>query len=433
MFIPLHEPLPPFPSDYDLSEDQAMCHKMFGPGYFKHIESHQHPYCGPSSSSFLQCFSAPRLPLPWKPMWSHERGDPICIAKGPFYDPTSEKRFKAHCNARGFAEEEFERISPGDKIKDEALLDAPNLSMLDSYWGDSGAGGEFNANWQFDEAAPRCSHQNNNGEWLYVIRREGTSNVWHRVMDMWQALITLDAMQVVRNSATGRLWMTRDTSNPYASFSTTPSAPTAPFWAALIENVYHEPCQEQFLINAFRARLPPPRHIAAVPALPAAPGPRYHVYKPHAQADPARRRPLMDKVRHRYPNSKVNVADFATLNLREQIELAMATDVLFGHYGAGMTHLFFLPPDAALVELTSNKTRKFRSVTRMRGIAHFETEVLQGPEYEHLVHGKPIPAGWLPGMKDDKWQERKFAYLLEEEFLASVHAAVRNQRNRRYR
>lgn len=468
MFAPLDEP-PPFPKDYDLSEDQAMCHTMFGPGYIKHIETHQHPYCEPSSSSFLQCFSAPRLPPPWMSMWSHERGDPICIARGVFYDPTSELHFKAHCNARDFAGE-FERMSPEDKIKNEALRHVPDLSQLDEYWGQSGVGGEFNVNWQFNESVPRCSHENNNGEWLYVIRREGTPNVWHRVMDVWQALITLDAMQVARNPATGKPWMTEeDVKSMRVVFDNTISpdgvddwwrmlngqAPSqvdtlpagtcygnvllplagssSPFWAALAENVYHEPCQEQFLINAFRARvfrhlgipppsLHPPPNVEPVITLIN----RTHNRILH-EADN-----LMEKVRRRYPNSKVNVADFATLGLREQVELAMTTDVLIGHHGAGMTHLFFLPPDAAVIELTSNKTRKFRSVTRLRGIAHFETDVLEGPEYEHLVHGKPIPHGWMAGMEDDKWQSRKFAYVLEEEFLATVDAAVRNQRNRRY-
>lgn len=481
-WVPSPEPVQ-FPSDYDRSSDQEMCNRMFGPGYFEHIQNHQHPYCeSSSSSSYLHCFSAPRLPFPWASMWSHERGDPICIAKGVSFEPGSEKHFKTHCNTRDFAAE-FASLSPpaeGDDTKPKRqpeptdpstdIEGVPNLADLDVYWGGSGVGGEFQANWDFATPVPGCDNNTSSdgGGWLYVIRREDTPNFWHKLMGLWQAMITLDAMQVARNPATGKPWMTKQDvesmrivyddnlgTDPlddwwkmlngqepgkistlpagcYANVLIPLAGPSSPFWAALAENVYHEPCQEQFLVNAFRKRVFRHLYISPRDAVPNIDPVITLVNRTHNRklydADN-----LMAKVRAKYPNSKVNVVDFAKLNLRQQVELAVNTDVFIGHYGAGMMHLFFLPPDAAVVEITSKSVRKFRSITRMRGIAHFEADCLEAPDYEHAVHGTPLPEGWQAGADDEHWQSREYAYLIEEDFLGWVDAAVRNQRNKRYR
>ncbi|KAL8388846.1 hypothetical protein RB595_008972 [Gaeumannomyces hyphopodioides] len=465
-----------FPSDYDRSSDQETCDRMFGPGYFKHIQDHQHPYCkSSSSSSYVHCFSAPGMT-----MWSRERGDPICIAKGVSFDPAGEKHFKAHCDARDFAAEFASLSSPaGDDAEPKPELepsdpstdikDVPNLADLGVYWGGSGAGGEFQANWDFSTSVPGCDkNTNSDGGWLYVIRREDTPNVWHKLMGLWQAMITLDAMQVTKNPTTGKPWMTKKdvesmrivyddnlgtdplddwwktlngqepekvsslSAGCYPNVLIPLAGSSSPFWAALSDNVYHEPCQEQFMINAFRTRVF--RHLGISPR-----GAEPNVDPVITLVNRTHNRKLYDadnlmaKVRERHPSSKVNVVDFAQLNLREQVQLAVDTDIFIGHHGAGMMHLFFLPPDAAVVEITSKSVRKFRSITRMRGIAHFEADCLEAPDYEHAVHGTPLPAGWQAGADDEHWQSREYAYLIEEDFLGWVDAAVRNQRNRRYR
>jgi len=473
------QPPPPLelPADYDLSPGREMCQRMFGRGYLEHIGHHQHPYCESTSSSFVQCFSAPRLPYPWQSQWTSEAGDPICIARGVSFDPNIEdkKYFRAHCDARDFgAETERRRLgldnstNPVDPSTD--LSGVPNLGELGEYWGGSGVGGEFRTHWDFGGAAPGCSADNNNGEWLLVIKRESTPNIWHKLMNLWQAMITLDAMQVARNPATGKPWMTKEDiasmrivfddeepneelddwwrmlngKEPVPASSLTPGAcygnvllplagSSSPFWAALLEKVQHEPCQEPFLVDAFRRRVF--RHLGIAPR-PANFQPNEHptvtfVNRTHNRKlyDADR---LLRLVRARHPQSRVDAVDLAQLPLREQVALAADTDVFIGHHGAGMLHLLFLPADAAVVEVTSSRARKFRSISRLRGLAHFEADCLEEPEYAHATAGVPLPDGWRPGADDEHWQSREYAYLLEDDFLGLVDAAIRSQRNKRY-
>jgi EGF domain-specific O-GlcNAc transferase len=470
------ETLPPleFPTDYDLSADQQMCERMYGRGYFTHIDNHQHPYCESSSSSFVQCFSAPRLPYPWHSEWSHEAGDPLCIVRGVTFDASNDgKHFKAHCNARDFLLESQTMSTTGQTNPIDPSTDlagVPNLADLAVYWGGSGPGGEFQAHWDFQTAVPGCSKDSNNGEWLFVIKREDTPNIWHKLMNIWQAMITLDAVQIARDPATGKPWMSKedvanmqivfDDDHPaeeiddwYRMLNGKPpirikdlttgtchgnvlvplAGSSSPFWAALLETVQHEPCRTSFLVDAFRRRVF--RHLGLEPDGPGA-APNEHpsvtfVNRTHNRRlfDADR---LLAGVRAAHPGSRVRSVDLAELPLREQVALAAATDVFVGHHGAGMMHLLFLPADAAVVEVTSGRARKFRSVSRLRGLAHFEADCLQEPEYAHAVNGTALPEGWQHGNDDEHWQSREFAYLLEDEFLGVVDAAVRNQRNRRY-
>ncbi|EPS41023.1 hypothetical protein H072_5092 [Dactylellina haptotyla CBS 200.50] len=436
------------PSEYSLSPDQEMCERMYGRGYFAHIEKHQHPYCERSSSSFLQCFSAPRLPLPWMSQWSSVTGDPFCIAQGVYFNNTggNKQHFKAHCNTR------------------------PDTVEFAEYWGGSGVGGEFKAHWDLKTETPGCNKDQNNGEWLFVIKREESTNIWHNIMGLWQAMLTLDGMQAIRNPATGRPWMSKedvasmrivfDDDIPpqdlddwwkilngkapvkvkdlekgacYGNVLLPLPGSSSPFWAALVETVYHEPCQSSILIDVFRRRVfqhlgikPRPLNILPEENLKITFVNRTRTRKLwNADA-------LMEKVRTRYPKSRVNVTDFETLPLRDQVVLAAESDVFIGHYGAGLVHLLFLPPGAATVEITSSRSRKFRTITNMRGIVRFEADCLEEPEYKHIVEGTPIPPGWHSGMDDANWQKREYAYMVEDDFLGWVDAAVRSQRNRRY-
>jgi hypothetical protein len=355
-------------------------------------------------------------------------------------------------------------------IIDHDLAGVPGLSKLAVYWGGSGAGGEFQAHWDFSTSNKECTKDVNNGQWLFVIKREDTPNIWHRLMDIWQAMITLDAMQVAINPATGAPWMTKDDvksmqvvfdddwpeeplddwwrmlngKQPQRINSLTPgtcygnvlvplAGSSSPFWAALLEKVYHRPCRGSLLMDAFRRRVF--RHLNITPRTPSA-LPNEHPVITFVNRTHNRKlwdsKHLMSRVLEQHPNSKVRAIDLAGLSLRDQVALATETDIFIGHHGAGMLHLLFLPPDAAVVEITSSRQRKFRSIAQLRGLTHFEADCLERESYEAAVKGVPLPQAWWPGMDDVHWQSHEYAYLIEEDFLGWVDAAVRNQRNRRY-
>lgn len=51
------------------------------------------------------------------------------------------------------------------------------------------------------------------------------------------------------------------------------------------------------------------------------------------------------------PYVELTTADFASLSFKQQINLIGNTDLLIGVHGNGLSHILFLPPDAAVIEL----------------------------------------------------------------------------------
>ncbi len=49
-------------------------------------------------------------------------------------------------------------------------------------------------------------------------------------------------------------------------------------------------------------------------------------------------------------SATLNVVDLELLSFAKQVELIRSTDVLFGAHGAGLTHILFLQPHAAVFE-----------------------------------------------------------------------------------
>jgi len=53
-------------------------------------------------------------------------------------------------------------------------------------------------------------------------------------------------------------------------------------------------------------------------------------------------------------NYTVNAVAWSELTFREQLQVAATTDILIGAHGAGLSHVLFLPPHSALVEIKPN-------------------------------------------------------------------------------
>ena len=86
------------------------------------------------------------------------------------------------------------------------------------------------------------------------------------------------------------------------------------------------------------------------------------------------------------------------LGLRDQLRLALESDVLVGMHGAGLVHALFLPPWAGVVELypasRSTRLRHFRRLAAWRGLAYRRWRN-RDPAREHPEHRTEIPPALL--------------------------------------
>lgn len=153
---------------------------------------------------------------------------------------------------------------------------------------DTGAGAQL-AGWRFGSDAnadPQCTTDNNDGQWVLLARREGNTNIWHKLMELWQALLSVHALLLASDPSTGRPYLLKEdiskiqfiveddqTDNPWESLWTmvTGNEPirlsqiqdarcignvilpvagsSSPFWALSVDDVEHERCTEQFLVE----------------------------------------------------------------------------------------------------------------------------------------------------------------------------------------
>ncbi|KAK0715991.1 hypothetical protein B0H67DRAFT_582158 [Lasiosphaeris hirsuta] len=448
------------PSDYLWkSDDQEQCEQFYGLSYIRNIAQNQHSYCQDGSPSTMQCFLGNRLQGPWDT-------DPLCLARGALVSrgkPTS-----LHCQLRNFTMES--EHSPEAAVKNTGVH---GIDDMGSYFFDTGAGEEFRT-WTFGEGSgdggAACSAQasTNNGQWILLAKREGNVNLWHKLMEIWQAIISIEALRLARNPATGQPYLTAaelagirvvledDRAEPlddwwtmvagkapvrkadlpdgcYANVIIPLAGSSSPFWTFLLERREHEVCRTPALIDAFVRRIL--SHLGLIPRAETA-----------VRADPVvtiidrkQTRKFRDldvlaaRLRERHPRARFHVVDLAALSLREQVALVQDSDVLVGHHGAGMTHVLFLPAEAAAVEIFPPvfPSLGFRHVARMRGVTHFVGHCMWHEEWDWVVNGVALPEGWTPPANEAGWQEAEWTYMAEDEFVGLVDAAVRSQLNRR--
>ncbi|TPX12147.1 uncharacterized protein E0L32_007033 [Thyridium curvatum] len=464
-----------FPDDYRyVSDDQKDCETFLGASYLTAAAAKQADYCEASSPSKFHCFLAPRRGGEYK-------SDPTCLAQGVLYDPNpieshrtlsesdaatpseAPKPFSLQCTLRNFTNEML--LHPERK---DSLADVPPVDKMDVYWFDTGLGQQMKE-WEFDGQREQKCNSTDDG-WILLVRREGNTNVWHKLMEPWQAMHSLDIMQMARNPATGTPWLSkRDAADVRVVFEddrqevydrwwtmVTGNAPirrsdlqpgtcfknvilpmagsSSPFWSALLETNYHDPCQTRFLLDTFIRRLFRFLNIAPRPAGDIHEDPTITIIdrkKTRRIIDMDSKRQALERA---YPRSQINIVDFATITIEDQVRLMQATDVLVGHHGAGITNILYLPPDAAVVEIFPPffSMRGFRSIARMRGLTHFAAPSIWPEEYNHTVHGTPLPDGWQRPQTDRTWQTDEVVYMTDEDFLGYIDGAVRNQKNKKH-
>lgn len=356
------------------------------------------------------------------------------------------------------------------------------------YWGDTGVGASLNT-WDFvadygeGDTSTNCTKENSNSyDWIMLMRRDSTDthNLWHKLMEIIQARHSFDALRIAINPATGAPWLSEEdapkvqlvldddreelldelwqivTGNkPIRKSSLQQSLGQStscfgnvilplpgcgsPFWSALLDYGYREHCQSQTLLTTFVDRvlesygIEPRPHgmLAKVHQHPTITIVQRMTNRKFIEQDLAR---WVSLLQQRYPQSSIKVVDFGSITVPEQLRLVQDTDILIGHHGAAMAHTIFMSPETTVVEILPRyfKQHGFRALAAMRGVTYIAGRQLFEEEYEHAVHGKPLPLDWPPPPPPDfnSFQKQEWVYLTDDDFLGLVDAAVRTQDNR---
>ena len=399
---------------------------MYGPSYIQHIADNHIPYCEAGSQSDMECFV------------THVH-DPICVARGVAFraDPgDGNKKWAMDCQYRNFTMEkaldktgkksiELEKFQNVEDIHEYFYWTGVRMELdqwtvgtgsqtppLMSYVGRDGKGRET------------CDKNHNDGKITLLVKREMNHNVWHKLMELWQAMVTLDALEMttwqppsrfpavskqpfltteMRKNVqvvfedndvgpvdslwplvTGTMPMRQDELNDtcLGTVILPLAGSSSPFWDSHWQD---RDCKTKFMLDPFlrriyktlginvKNRLTEDTVVTIVDR-------RHGTRQIHN---------LTSHVAHLtqiYPNVTFNVVDFATISLKEQIEVARGTDVLVGVMGAGMTHILFLPDEGSVAELMTPGTHYsgFRNLSKMRGLGYFTAHGLTTDEWEVL-------------------------------------------------
>ncbi|KAK3377746.1 hypothetical protein B0H63DRAFT_547322 [Podospora didyma] len=349
----------------------------------------------------MQCFIRDRLQGPWE-------SDPLCVARGALVSRSPfTPSVQLACRLRNFSSESQESVE--DATKYEVAQD---VDKMGSYFFGTGAGEEFKP-WRFSNAAavePPCSAKSNNGQWILLADREGNVNLWHKLMEIWQATISIEAIRLARDPATGKPYLTEEASEVRVDFEDNHNEPlddwwtlvtgnkpvriadlpesdcygnaivplagsSSPFWTFLLEERLHEVCHVRTLIDTFVRRIL--AHVQVRPRL------ETEIYDNPVVT-------IIDRKQTRKFHGLSHVVEVLQQRFPQD-------DVPVGHHGAGMTHVLFLPPDAAVVEIFPPVfgILGFRHVARNLGFAHFVGHCMFFEEWNAAVHNISVPAGWI--------------------------------------
>lgn len=375
------QPSPDLPLEYiPKPSDSQWCQERFGVKFLENLRDSSVSYCTPNSPSF-SCF------------WStttEQRRDAMCHGRGATYDASTSK-FRLGCRLRGLSPEEIEKGTP--QIPDD----------LSRYWYETGPGQVVDYAVSFDTntrmEAPRTTS--------ILVKREGSGNLWHGLMELISVSWTLDALQISVDTESQKPFL-----SPAAASSTQvifldqhEDGPFVDMWSLfakmpirrLRELNNSEPatdliiplsggsntlwqgdwveldCRESALVKAFVSRV---LHLYDVPTPPRR---NKEVVAKFIRRTNFRKlineTELIESVKKAVPHLHLEIVDFAAFSFAEQLRIVRETDLLIGVHGAGLTHTMFLPPGSAVVEILPGDFAHlgFRNLAQMLGHQYYRT------------------------------------------------------------
>lgn len=413
------------PSEYTLDPfETPWCADRFGTPYLEHLRDSATEYCTPQSSSALTCFHVA--------VTSDTRTDTLCLGRDAVWDPSSRK-FRLGCNL-------------GELSSPSTSAQVPEYGRFHEYWYQTGPRPVFEF-WVDLQNTLDQPPQSETPSYTILIKREGSQNLWHCLMEMFSMTLSLDVLRsTARPNETRPFFTAADAANtqvvildergdgPYfdlwSIFAKRPTlrlkdlpetttfeniiVPLAggsnPFWQGDWD--IHS-CEESALLRTFARRVldfydlgvqqPRQGEDITVTFINRTEGRRIIDQEKY-----------LGKVQSEFEHVKVHSIDFAAIPFRKQLEIIRDTDVLVGVHGAGLTHGMFLSPRSVMVEIlppTVNH-KGFRNVAG----------VLQHSYYS--AHGSEPPIS-----KRGNWHGEDI-FLAEEKFMELMDIAVKVMYNK---
>ncbi|KAJ4422507.1 hypothetical protein N0V82_002841 [Gnomoniopsis sp. IMI 355080] len=261
-------------------------------------------------------------------------------------------------------------------------------------------------------------------KYTILIKREGDSNFWHNLMEVFSTAPNLD---VLRMSPVQSLLQTHHIIVPLPSGSNS-------LWQSDWEE---RDCTNSILLRTFVQRVLV--HVGIDPEMPSS-----HPASPVSVRDRPLRVTVIDRRGTRqilnlashvtalaaaFPSVNITSVDLAALSLDEQIHLIRDSDLLVGAHGARLTHIMFKKPgEGGVVDFKSEGTdfMGFRNLAKMNGNQYWSThaEIVPPEEVQGRAEVRDTATSSGVSRTRDPWH---FANLEIEaaEFLRTVGDAIR--------
>ncbi|OBT50654.1 hypothetical protein VE04_08693, partial [Pseudogymnoascus sp. 24MN13] len=370
--------------EYDIHpQDPVYCASRFGLKYLENLRDQSVGYCTADSPANLTCFHSQTAGTK-----GQLRTDTMCFGRSASFNATAQK-FNLGCDRRTLGKNEVSRV--------------PQLDDFAGYWYGTGPRAILNERVVLDPSVVAEEPAKN---FTILIKREGSHNPWHSLMEIWSMTMTLDVLRMAKDPSTNApFYSLSDVENtqvmildnydegPYfdlwSLFASRPTVRARNMTTALTtsENIIiplpgasnpawqgdwdvHN-CDRSPLLTTFAQR------ILAFYDLAAAPAPHPEIVLTFIDRRSTRRLfghdARLAALRAHIPHLKVQNIDFAELSFAEQIKVVRGTDILVGVHGAGLTHAMFLPESAVVVEILPEglEHKGFRNFAALLGHAYF--------------------------------------------------------------
>lgn len=377
------------PDDYGhLHDDSPHCASLLGLEYLMELRRSRATYCTDAAFQFT-CFHSQ--------IEQNSRTDSFCVGNAAQIDQAL-GRFKIGC----------EMVEPRTIELNESSVP---LDKFTQYWYETGPNAIIKEFVEFEPHIQSLSPSRENGTNIILIKREGTANPWHSLMEIMSLSMSLDVLQITPSDRPGQeglaLLTPEDGDNtqvvilddkddgpyfdlwrlfakrPTIRLSDVPAEtnirdiiiPLAggsnPVWRGDWEP--HD-CGHSDLLRTFSRRIL--RHLDVAEDTGAS---RDSVVVTFVHRVGTRKLEDIEghitALKHRYTDThaSINLIDLATLSLAEQVSIVHNSDVLAGVHGAGLTHGMWMRERSVMVEiLPADLNHKgFRNLAGALGHSYF--------------------------------------------------------------